>query len=175
MHQSLAGTFALLLFLLSACAPTSMPQAPAQELKVVAINEAAIVAGQTIYVPIYSYIYSPDRTQQMNLTAMLSVRNTDLANPVIIAAVNYYNTEGERVRQYLEQPVELRPLSAASFVVDRDDTTGGAGASFVGEWVSQMPVSDLVVEAVMINTAGNQGLSLFSQGRVIKRRSATRP
>jgi len=175
MQQFLASTVALIVLILSACAPTSAPQAPAQELKVVTINNAAIVRGQTIYVPIYSYIYSPDQTQQMNLTATLSVRNTDLVNSIIIAAVNYYNTSGERVRQYLEQPVEVRPLAAASFLVDRDDTAGGVGASFVVEWVSQTSVSDPVVEAVMINTAGNQGLSLVSQGRVIKTRSANQP
>ncbi|NEQ25726.1 MAG: DUF3124 domain-containing protein [Microcoleus sp. SIO2G3] len=175
MKKFLAGAFAIILLTLSACAPTPAPQEPVQELKVVTIDTAAIAMGQTIYVPVYSHIYSPDQTQQMNLTAILSVRNTDLANPIIIAAVNYYNTSGERVRQYLEQPVELRPLAATSFVVDRDDTAGGSGASFVVEWVSQTPVSDPVVEAVMINTAGNQGLSLVSPGRVIKTRSADRP
>lgn len=171
MKQFLTGIFAIILLILNACAPTSAPQAPVQKLKVAAINKTAIVMGQTIYVPIYSNIYSPDRTQQTNLTATLSIRNTDLVNPIIIAVVNYYNTNGEQVHQYLEQPVELGPLAATSFVVDRDDTTGGVGASFVIEWVSQSKVSDPVVEAIMINTAGNQGLSLISPGHVIKTQS----
>lgn len=136
MPQFLACAIALVL-VLSGCTAAPAPSEPIAQLKVVTIDNATIVAGQTVYVPVYSHIYSPDRTQQMNLAATLSVRNTDLANSVIVAAVNYYNTNGERVRQYLEQPVELRPLASTSFVVDRDDISGGAGASFVVEWVSQ--------------------------------------
>jgi hypothetical protein len=89
-------------------------------------------------------------------------------------AVKYYNTSGALVRKYLEQPVELGPLASADFVVHRDDTSGGVGANFIVEWVAQKQVSEPAIEAVMINTRGNQGLSFVSQGRVIKSRGLNR-
>jgi hypothetical protein len=106
----------------------------------------------------------------MDLTATLSVRNTDMTNPIIIAAVNYYDTDGKLVRKDLAQPVELRPLAATSFIVDQEDTSGGSGASYLVEWVAQKEVSNPVIEAVMIHTGGNQGVSFVSPGRVIKTR-----
>jgi hypothetical protein len=71
----------------------------------------------------------------------------------------------------LEQPVELGPLASASFVVNQEDTSGGSGAAFVVEWVARQQISAPVIEGVMINTAGNQGLSFISPGRVIKSRT----
>lgn len=172
MRQYLCFLLAIALVFLTACTtPQALPRSAAEHLKVVTVDTAKVVTGQTIYVPIYSHVYSPDRTQVMNLAATLSVRNTDQTNPIIFTLVNYYSTNGEQIRSYLEQPVELKPLAATDFIVDRDDTTGGAGASFIVEWIAQTQVSDPVIEAVMINTAGNQGLSLISQGRVIQQRN----
>lgn len=107
----------------------------------------------------------------MNLTATLSVRNTDLTHPMIVASVKYYDNNGKLVRKYLERPVELGPLASTNFVVDQEDTSGGSGAAFVVEWVTQKEVSVPVIESVMINTSGNQGLSIVSPGRVIKSRA----
>lgn len=161
----------IIVVFLTACASSPAPQDPVSQLKVVTLNNTVkIVTGQTVYVPIYSYIYGVDRNQKIDLAATLSVRNTDLINPIIITLVNYYNTNGELVRKYLEQPVELRALATIDFVVNRDDTSGGAGANFIVEWVAQKEVSEPVIEAVMINTVGNQALSWVSNGRVIKSR-----
>lgn len=104
----------------------------------------------------------------MDLTATLSVRNTDLENPIILTAVDYYDGGGKLVRNYLDQPVELNPLASTSFIVDQTDASGGAGAAFVVEWVTEKQVSSPVIEAVMVNAAGNQGISFISPGRVIK-------
>lgn len=161
----------LLAVLLTACTSSETPAKLAPPLKAVALDSTVkIVAGQTVYVPIYSHIYTWERSRTINLTATLSVRNTDLNHPIILASVNYYDGNGEPIRQYLEQPVELRPLAATSFLVAQEDTSGGSGAAFVVEWVTQQEVSVPVVEAVMINTSGNQGISFVSPGRVIKSR-----
>ncbi len=168
MKQSLC--IALSIVLLSACATSTPQPPPVVQLQPVSIENIRPVTGQTVYVPIYSHIYSPNRDRIMDLTATLSVRNTDLTRPIILTTIDYHNTNGERVRQYLEKPVELKPLASADFVVNQDDTSGGAGANFVVEWIAQTQVSNPVVESVMINTSGNQGISLISQGRVVKTR-----
>ncbi len=158
-----------LVLLLSACTPPHATPPASPPLKVVTLDQTTkIVTGQTIYVPIYSQIYMWDQHRTMDLTATLSIRNTDLTHPIIVAAVNYYDSRGQQVRKYLEQPVELGPLSSTNFVVDQQDSSGGAGSAFIVEWIAQKQVTNPVVESVMINTSGNQGLSFMSQGRVIK-------
>ncbi|BAS57748.1 MULTISPECIES: DUF3124 domain-containing protein [Leptolyngbya] len=147
---------------------------PTPQLKTVTLtNSIKIARGQTVYVPVYSHIYSISRSQKMDLSVTLSVRNTDQSHPMIITSVFYHDTNGKLIRKYLEQPVELRPLASTYFFVDQADTGGGAGASFLVEWVAQQKVTDPVIETVMINTMGNQGISFVSEGRVIKRREAS--
>lgn len=154
---------------LTGCNDATAPKEPIAQLKVVNLNNTVkLLRGQTIYVPVYSHIYDFNRDRQREFATTLSIRNTDLINPIIVASTNYYNTNGELVRKYLDQPVELNPLATTNFVVNLDDTTGGVGASFVVEWVATKEVSNPVVEAVMIHTPSTQGLSLISNGRVIK-------
>lgn len=154
---------------LTGCNNAQAPQEPISQLKVVNLNNTVkLVRGQTVYVPVYSHIYYVDRDQKREFATTLSIRNTDLTNPIIVTSTSYYNTNGELVRKYLEQPVELNPLATTNFVVNLNDTTGGVGASFIVEWVATKEVFDPVIEAVMIHTPSNQGLSLISNGRVIK-------
>ena len=157
--------------LLTACTPPQAPPEPKTQLNVVTLDGLEIRAGQTVYVPIYSHIYTWDRRRKMDLTATLSVRNTDLTRPLILTSVNYYDSSGQRIREYLEQPVEIESLASTNFVVDREDKSGGSGAAFVVEWVAQENISVPVIEAVMISTSSNQGISFVTSGRVIKDRT----
>lgn len=137
--------------------------------KVVTLDKNKVVAGQTIYVPIYSHIYHYNsQNHVMNLSATLSIRNTDLKQPIIITTASYYDTEGQLVRQYVHQPIELKPMASTEFFIETDDTQGGSGANFIVEWVAEKPVYDPVIEAVMISTASTQGISFISPGRVLK-------
>lgn len=173
MKRSLVSLFLILVLLLTGCdqPPTAIAPNANTKLKTVTLdNSVNIVAGQTVYVPIYSEIYMWERQRTMDLTATLSIRNTDMARPLIIASVKYYDTDGQLVRNYLEQPSELNPLAATSFVVNQEDRSGGVGASFIVEWVAQQSISPPVIESIMINTSGNQGLSFISSGRILKSR-----
>lgn len=148
-------------------------QSPIQKretpLSPVTLDGAKIVMGQTVYVPIYSHIYHYNSQDNvMNLSATLSVRNTDLTNSIIITSVRYYDTDGKLIRQDVERPVAMKPLASTSFFVAADDTSGGAGANFIVEWVAEKKVSEPAIEAVMINTSSSQGISFISHGRVIK-------
>lgn len=129
------------------------------------------IVGQTIYVPVYSHIYTRDKSRVINLSATLSIRNTDAQNPISIASVRYYGTNGALVREYLNKAISLAPMASTDFVVAEDDTSGGAGANFIVEWSAGVEVTEPVVEAVMISTAQQQGISFVSAGRVIKDRT----
>ncbi|NEU74695.1 DUF3124 domain-containing protein [Hassallia byssoidea VB512170] len=174
-HFYLAIAF---IVLLASCTSAQVP--PSQSDTTVATPSAKVVTldknfkiamGQTIYVPIYSHIYHDDRQKTLNLAATLSIRNTDLTNRIIITSVRYYDSNGKLVKQYLERPIELGTMASCDFVVNRTDTSGGLGANFIVEWLAQTQVSEPVVEAVMIATEFQQGISFISPGRVIKSQS----
>ncbi|SMO46924.1 DUF3124 domain-containing protein [Fodinibius sediminis] len=124
--------------------------------------------GQLIYVPVYSHIYQQDRQKTFNLTTTLSIRNVDPHRSMIIREVIYYDSHGELVQQYLKEPTTLQPLSSTSFVIEERDLRGGVGANFLVSWLSDHPVNPPVVEAVMISTSQQQGISFLSKGRVLQ-------
>ncbi len=155
---------------------SSTKQVTQPQLKVVTLDDKSkITMGQFIYVPIYSHIYYENQHKVLDLSATLSIRNTDLSNPIIITSVRYYDTGGKLIKQYLERPVELSSLASTDFLVERTDTSGGLGANFIVEWVAEKEVSEPVVEAVMINAVSNQGISFISTGKVIKSHGKKNP
>ncbi|MCF2148309.1 DUF3124 domain-containing protein [Desmonostoc muscorum LEGE 12446] len=127
-----------------------------------------IAMGQSIYVPVYSHIYHHNRQEIFELAVTLSIRNTDLNNPMVVTSVRYYNSDGKLVKQYLEHPIQLDALASTEFFINRNDTSGGLGANFIVDWVAQTEISEPIVEAVMIGTDFQQGISFTSSGRVIK-------
>ena len=134
-----------------------------------------IATGQTIYVPIYSEIYFFDKSRTLQLAATLSVRNTDLQHPIIINSVKYYDSDGNLVREHLENPLQLAPLASTDFIVNQNDRTGGSGANFIVEWIAETEVYEPIVEALMVSTSSQQGISFITQGRAIESKSATVP
>jgi hypothetical protein len=129
-----------------------------------------VVTGQVIYVPIYSEIYDLGPNRPFQLTATLSLRNTDPDTEIVIESADYYDSAGTLVSPYLNQPIQLAPLTSTAVVVDSRHTLGGTGANFLVTWRAAAAVSPPVVEAIMISTASQQGVSFVSVGRVIQER-----
>jgi hypothetical protein len=101
LKHHLCFVWVLVAITLTACSTQTNLSKPASvqkratQLQTVAFNKNAIVMGQTVYVPIYSHIYYYNsQVQVMNLSATLSVRNTDSTHPIILTAVKYYDTDG---------------------------------------------------------------------------------
>ncbi|MFO7913689.1 MAG: DUF3124 domain-containing protein [Desulfotignum sp.] len=124
--------------------------------------------GQVVYVPVYSHIYIGNRERPFLLAVTLSIRNTDMHNPMVVKKAAYYNSQGKLLEQYINTPVLLEKMSATRFVVDESDKSGGSGASFLVEWESEKPVSPPIIETVMIGAQTQQGISFTSRGQVIK-------
>lgn len=131
-------------------------------------NRLSSSEGQTIYVPVYSHIYQLNQQKTFNLTATLSFRNADLNRTLMLTKVLYYDSEGNIVKDYLNEPRTIHPLASTSFVVEENDLRGGVGANFIVAWESEEPVFPPIVEAVMISTSQQQGISFVSVGRVIE-------
>jgi hypothetical protein len=138
------------------------------------IDGSRVVAGQTLYVPAYSSVFTADRAHSFNLAVMLSVRNTDRTHPILVTSASYYDQDGQLVRDYLKKPLRIGPMASAEFFVTENDTSGGVSASFLVEWVAEQSVSVPLIEAVMLGTASTQGISFNCPGRVLADRSHER-
>lgn len=169
----LAWVIALILLIGCTSESTSKPPASlADSPPSVSLKDLEIVTGQTIYVPAYSEVYfRRDRTLDLAIT--LSIRNTDLKHPIVLTSVRYYDTHGQLVREYLTEPIQLGPMASTDFFVEEQDDSGGTGANFIVEWVAEEPVFEPVVEAIMLTTVTNQGISFISPGRVISQTTLT--
>lgn len=125
----------------------------------------------SVYVPIYSDIYSRTQAVRFLLTATLSIRNTTFADTMIVHAVDYYDSAGKRVKEYLKQPIYVNPMASVDYVIEERDQTGGSGANFIVIWSGQTADIKPVIEAVMISTNGQQGISFTTSGISIKKAS----
>ena len=133
-----------------------------------AFSGGRMVMGQTVYVPAYSQIYHGDKAHAFDLTVTLSIRNTDIKHAVTLISVEYYNSEGKRLKNYIDGDTKVGPMAFARYIVNESDQSGGAGASFRVKWKSDAGVTEPVIETVMIGTRTQQGISFTSRGVVVR-------
>lgn len=134
-----------------------------------AASEPVRSKGQTLYVPAYSHVIHGDRNQPFQLTATLSVRNADPSHPITVLSVEYRDSKGSMIRQFITgAPKPLPPFTAAEFVVGESNKQGGLGASFIVRWKAETAVVAPVVETILIGTAAAQGISFVGGARVIE-------
>ena len=141
---------------------------PTQAVAPAASGDLRIVTGQRLYVPAYSEVYSASEDQTWDMAVTLYIRNTNLDKPIFINSVQYFDTNGQLVTDYVESPLQLAPMATTEYVMARDDDQGGTGANFIVTWGAEELVYEPVVEAVMISIVGTQGLSLLSPARVLE-------
>jgi hypothetical protein len=123
-----------------------------------------IADAQTVYVPVYSHIYS-DGGEVHLLETTLSIRNSDPKRPIDITSVRYYDTKGNPVQEYAPEGLQLGPLETTEFLVKKTDIRGGSGANFIVAWKASEPVYEPIVEAVMVGLNRHQSISFKSFGR----------
>ena len=131
--------------------------------------ERPIAVEATVYVPIYSHIALDDPDRTLALAATLSIRNTDPDRPMMIDSIRYYGTDGTALRQTKRGPYRLAPLASTEVVIHERDLSGGSGANFLVGWSAEEPVSPPVIQAVMIGSAGNMGISFVCEGVTLGR------
>lgn len=131
-------------------------------------DDIKLSAGQTVYVPIYSHIYSGVKARPFALASTLSIRNTNPKHPITLVSIKYYDSDGKLVEDYLSQPKQLKGLVTTHYIITEGDKTGGSGANYIVVWKSDQKVNQPIIEAVMIGTQSSQGISFLSRGQVIK-------
>ncbi|PIB38852.1 DUF3124 domain-containing protein [Maribacter sp. 4G9] len=127
----------------------------------------SLITG-TSYLSVYSQIYSYTEHTSIDLTATVSMRNTNAAKKLYLLKADYFDTEGNRIHSYIDNPIEISELETLEIVIAEFDRKGGTGANFIFEWAIELQTAPPIFEAVMISTYGQQGLSFTTQGHQIK-------
>ena len=121
-----------------------------------------------VYVPIYSDIYNQTRDTRTMLTATLSIRNTSIRDSLFVSTIDYYNTQGDLVRSYIDSPIYLKPMESIDYVIEQQDNSGGSGANFLIDWYSKKQLNPLF-QAVMVGGLGAQAFSFTTDGIELER------
>lgn len=119
------------------------------------------------YIPAYSHIYISENNY-VKLSISLSIRNTDSTKDLYVESIDYYNTEGKLVKQYLSQPHVLKPMATIDYVITLEDMTGGNGAKFLVNVATKNKTSLPIIQAIMTNTFGNSYLSFLTEGHIVE-------
>ncbi len=122
-----------------------------------------LIQGRS-YLPAYSHIYHRYDNHTFDLTITVSIRNISTNDSVYILKADYYNTQGDKIREYLDHPVYLKPMETVEIIIAESDKEGGSGANFLFDWAVNNPENPPLFEAVMISTYGQQGLSFSTRG-----------
>ncbi|AOY60578.1 MULTISPECIES: DUF3124 domain-containing protein [Desulfococcus] len=131
-------------------------------------EEIQFSRGQALYIPVYSHIFIGNREMSFNLSANLSIRNTDPDQSLTITSVRYYDSDGKLVKEYLADPKPLKPMGSAYFFIPASDTSGGWGANFIVTWSSRIAVNTPIIECVMTGIKGSHSLSFITRGKPIR-------
>lgn len=133
----------------------------------------ALSRGQTVYVPVYSEVLHGDLDRQKRparqfLSALVSVRNTDSRSALRVTSARYFDSNGKMLREFVAAPRTVPPLGALDLFVERRESEGGSGASFLIKWQSDAPVNPPFVEAVHVDLQSLRPLSFTTFGRPVQ-------
>ncbi|OHE60032.1 MAG: hypothetical protein A2Z47_03205 [Thermodesulfovibrio sp. RBG_19FT_COMBO_42_12] len=132
-------------------------------------SDVELSSGESVYVSIYSNIYSGPKAVRLELAAMLSIRNTDPKYPITILKADYYDTSGKMIDSYVKKPLKLKPLETTYVYIKEYDKRGGPGANFIVKWQAEKKVNQPIIEGVMLGT--RQGVSFICPGQIITEHS----
>lgn len=131
-------------------------------------NNIKLVRGQILYLPIYSNIPHQTDSTKIDMSAFIAIHNTDFYNNIIIQKVQYFDTKGKLVHDFLPNTSKkIGPLETEDFYIPYQDQSG-VGANFLIEWVSDSLVTEPLVESISINTIIHNNVAVLSQGKIIK-------
>ncbi len=122
--------------------------------------------SRLVYVPVYSRLFL-SKVSYWELAASLSIRNTDPSRSITVYEIDYFDTAGNLLQQYLETPHELGPMATVTLTLPTSDVRGGAGANFLVRWSGGNDINQPIIEVVMAGVRGTQSFSFIRSGQEI--------
>ncbi|MBI9075455.1 MAG: DUF3124 domain-containing protein [Desulfatibacillum sp.] len=135
-----------------------------------AMDQPVMSMGQTVYVPVYSNVFSGPKANPFQLAAMVSIRNTDPKDSITILRADYYDNEGRMIESHMKEAKKLGPLASTHIYIKEYDTKGGPGANFIIQWQAKGLVNEPIIETLMLGLKGGQGISFMCPAKVIEAR-----
>ena len=139
-----------------------------------AAGQAPVVrsSGQVLYLPIYSHVWHGDLDSKGEpakalVSISVSIRNTDPQKPIRVTSAQYYDTDGKKLREYVNAPRTVKPMGTLELFIPRGDDTGGSGANFVIVWKSDSPASPPIVEGFHANLPAGRSIAFTTTARPI--------
>ena len=167
-------TFCLITLILNSCIEQNpnLNKSGEDELKSLEVEQVLdkelIHFNDIIYVPIYSNIYIDRTNSEHLLSATLSIRNTSINDTLYISKIDYYNTDGNLVKRYIDKSISLNPLGTVNYFIEREDKSGGSGANFIVELNAENSNIRPLIQAIMIGNFNNKIFAFSSDGYSIK-------
>ncbi|MDD5330941.1 MAG: DUF3124 domain-containing protein [Sulfuricella sp.] len=135
-------------------------------------EEPALSRGQALYLPIYSHVWHGDIQDRYPLksqvSALVSIRNTDAQLPIRILSARYYDTAGKMLKEYLPSPKTIPPMATHELYVEKKEAAGGSGANFIIQWDAGAPANLPVVEAVHADIQGHRTFAFVTTARPVR-------
>ncbi len=124
--------------------------------------------GQTLYLPIYSHMLygnlgKSGKASFVLLSALVSIRNTDVKRPIRILSAKYFDTNGKQLGERVPTPVVVPPLGTLELFVELNDASGGSGANFIIKWEAEQPLNPPLVESLHANMDGGKAVIFMTQ------------
>ena len=120
---------------------------------------------QYVYVPAYSNLYYESDFRKTYFTVILSLRNTTFNDSIYFDRIEYYDSEGKLLREFIENILVLRPMESIEYIIESPEKKGGAGANFVVSYSGRSNLKNPpYIEAIMLGNISNYGFSFSSRG-----------
>lgn len=138
-----------------------------------AMAQEFLSKGQTLYLPIYSHLWhgNTDRTGKADmaqLSALVSIRNTDPSKTLRVISAKYYDTDGKLLREFLPTVRLVPALATLELLVERREAEGGSGANFIIRWQNEEAINPPLIEAVHADLYGLKPVSFITSARQIR-------
>jgi hypothetical protein len=126
-----------------------------------------LVKGQTLYVPSQTSFMAG--TYSFSIRATIFIHNTDPTNAINITGIDFYNSGGKLMENYVTQPMKLNALAATRVNVKQPlEGEDGMAAHFVIRWQSEHKVVEPLIYSWFTGVSGTRGFSFTSYPRIIQ-------
>lgn len=129
--------------------------------------------GQTLYLPVYSYIWHGNRVVNKRyplktpVSVLVSIRNTNLKTPIRLHSASYFDTTGKLLSQLVASPVMIEPLGTHELFIEKQETQGGSGANLIIKWEAVTAANVPIVEAIHAEIKGHSTFTFITKAQPI--------
>jgi hypothetical protein len=101
---------------------------------------------QTVYVPAVHNDLSVESESRIGLTRLV-IRNIDLQKPITLISVDFYDSDGTLIKEYLDSKLSLGPLASITFINDdlQNLYPNGDRPSFIVKWEGDKGVNSPII------------------------------